>query len=1446
MKLAGPDFEALCDALTDAFPSPDRLRRFARTKLDINLAKIAGEGNLDKISFELVEWAESKDRTAELVEKARGANPDNEALRAFAERVTTRPGTGDLVDRGSWVDEIEHALAGAGRSRSPILIALDTTREPLYDQEFPRTERHLTVTLSAQQVEASEEIAAKALKTAASIDEIVAAGANIWDEFRSAQPRLSALLDSAVRAGLAQPIAWCGRSDLLVRLRTALLIAHIGDGGADGFLSVGAGGHYLMPLQGADEARTMKHRSRAAPPTLRLVDLRDAETEHRATLLRDAAAAEIVAVVDTADADATMPSLATAVRGEPVSPTRAALAFGQPQPDAGQVGELLSCLPVVSFASGELAEPALLDALQKALRDHAGTHAISCIVAAVRAAWIRRAVERRDLDGCRRGLTWSTWSWVGLPLFAQHFGEVVPAAYPHLMDLRSVASRDWYFNRRKGIPEAYEADALARDDLGPQERFHLYLSGAGGTGKSCFLRYVHDEIADRSNTIAVWYRVDAPSSSWDNVEQRVREETVAAIRRKLGDETARLVESVSGRLGAFLREAAKRLQQTDGSFREIVVFIDQLERTFESGDEPDFERLDTISNELVQVLKTVQVGQGVRIFVASRKQYLPDFLGSSRTAAECGLEFNVLQTIADSNERVEFVRRVLDWCRAQQLVAEHLMISADAAKYLVERVNGHPLNMMLALIELLSADLDGTLTQEDLTERRPWERLFALDLQAAARDDLDWYFLLAMSHARTEIVRFEEVWWRLRMVDPRLTLRVDELRPEGLLERLWLSGYLGRTIHARPYLGDQARFVEFFHANLRDYLLRNVMAHGGSDLDIRDRLGGTPPAWRALDRLTVYAHDWEQTQQLLPSDDVRVLMEHRTEVIERFKAVGEALPPPFSLLFLRDPVPARAALSKAAMECFVFSALVHDDAGGWAFKTLFPDIEERVKLCRRWLSRCSIGSRPAVLRYLVELEGSSARESLVKLVLDGQGSLRDEVGQALADIMNEPLYAARYRNEMVAALLGTALQQVRGDIDQLPSRATSFVVAACGGDRDAFLRVLGYCVDRLGDGYGPNVARLAPQLASTSLVERWLDKAARDAGFRSVVIERRTATIGSLLSLAPGGNLQTVVDEERVAAWSRELRERLGAPLPDLRIVPGDSDDNEVELSSPRGRISTNLFFADRICVLKRQWEASGKATPREALYYSYDDASEEDVLWVPPALATTGYRFPVHTFDEAVVDWLEAHCRRSFDLLCDNDLMVGLVRDVASTLGGRLRLRMEGWQLRQVVVDLVEEGAPFAPRRREIFEELAQLVPRIQAPELLMQKLREHVKADLCRSVADESWQATTILLDQQLEQTLADRVRGQEGRTVLDLNPSEAMRLASAVRRQVLGVLSEDGRPPPVLVTVPPLRHSLARLLRRFDHRLHVLSFTELDPDLIPVPGGLISVPQLLEASS
>ncbi|MFE2280618.1 FHIPEP family type III secretion protein [Streptomyces sp. NPDC059454] len=1452
-SLGAPGALRLVELLASAYPEPEDIKvlvervRIPRTRIDFS-------GPVDQIWPRVLRCAAAAGKLRLIVEEAAAGRFQEAYREKFDELLAEFADNGPAPHgRHDWRHAVASALTHPAPARSPILIALETETEPLSGPEFLTVEHHLVVTLGPLQVERVERTAGKALRTGASISEIIAAGSLIWKVLTAAQPRLDELRRRGAEAGLAQPVAWCGRSELLDRLWQPLLIAHTGTEGADGFLSVGSGGHYFMPLAGPRESRTMKKRSNAARPDVRCVDLRNAEPESRAKLLRGVASAEAALVLSFDAPAAVVSSLVTLVQGDRVSPTRAVVAFGPTPPDAGGIDRILHTLPFVSLADGALARTDLLDGLKEALRDYAGTRAAPCVVAAVRAAWIRCSLACADVAGLRSGLTWSSWAWIGLPLFTQRYDSVVPTEFPHVTALRSLTSDGRYFKREKGIPDIYKPGELARADL-PNEgrkKFHFYLSGAGGSGKSCLLRFVHDEIRTRSNAIPVWYRVDAPSSPWREVERRIREETVRAVRAsRFAGAVDEVMAPDGASLAAFLHRTAQRLRSRDPDFDEIVIFIDQLERTFESGDEPHYERLDTISRDVIQLLRTVGTGQGVRVFIASRKQYLPDFLGSSRTAEQCGLEFNILQSLTDSTESVEFVRSLIDWCREKKLVDENLAIQPDAAKALVNGAEGNPLNITLALIQLLSATPEGKITEKHITDQRPWEQLFALDLQSAARDDLDWYFLLAMAHARTEIVPFEDVWWRLRMVRPQLTQRVDSLQARGILERLWLIGHLGRTIHARPYGDEPARFVEFFHANLRDYLLRDVMARGRSGLDVEvpatEGFGaGTPPAWRALDRLADHAHDWDQIQQLLQPEDIRALITHRAVVVEPYPAADGGGRLPFQLLFRRSRDGEREKLIDAARECFVLSALVHEDAGRWAFEELFPDAALRVATCMTWLRDCPPGHRTAVLRYLVEVQSDKARSAVVSWVLDEVTEARHDVVQTLTDVLREPLYAGRYRNEVMAALLRTVLPAVHGDPERLPPQVRSFAVAACEGDGVTLRRALAYCAERLGDTDDPRMRHMLPLLTSASVVEQWLAEAAVASDYSSDRIgDRLAGAPGSLLDIAVGSSLRAVVDEARVADWSEALRGRIGVRLPDFQVVTGDCEADEIEFSSLRERISSNTFHTDRLCVLKRQWEAFGGTGPSDALD-GYDDAVGEDVLWLPATALPGHLPFDARDFDTAVLDWLEAHCRRSFHRIFDSGLLTTLYRELEALSAGRPLVAVEPF--RAVIADLVEEGALFPSRRRAMLEELARLDPADHAlPELLGQKLREHMRADICRSVADTSMQVTALYLADTLEQALADRRASADGRRILVLSPADAEMVSAAVRRQFLAVLNDPRRPPPILATTPYLRHALAKLLHRFDPRLRVLSFTELDhPELILVPADYpVSVPRALEA--
>ena len=1435
-RLEDDDSQLLLNTLNGAYRSKPEIRALLK-RTPIRDTEIDTDGSVKEMWIAVLDYAAQKGHLRKLVEAAVNDPGTARHHGSLSQLLAREQATVPPVLDPSPANEANILLRDVERSHAPIIIALETAAEPLTEAELARTACHLVVTLSQDQVDEVGPEARRALAESSSVADLVAAGGLVWQRLCAAEPRLTTLHTRIVGEGVAQPVGWHGRPALLDALAEAIQIAHTGQEGPRGFLSVGAGAHYFSPVHdpGERSARTIKRRRENTDPLVDRVDLRIVHPDHvRAEL--GPVDSDVVIAVNSAN-PRVLTELGEAVRTEVVRPTRAVLAFGG-RADVREIDALLDVVPFVSCAAVRLAEDATLDLLKTVVERHAAHVAMPCLVAAVRAASVGSALERDDVVAARRALAWSMWSWIGLPLFSRSYHPVKPALYPHLMDLRSIATRDWYFDRGDEIGKDYQAGALVRANR-PEDRFHLYLSGAGGTGKSCFLSHVRDELRDRDASLAVWYRVDAPSSEWGEVARRIREETVRTIADYLDDRLANAVDRIRGGLAKFLTEAAALLRERVAGFDEIVVFVDQLERTFESGDAPDAVRLKTISKEVVDLLTAVGIDNGVRIFVASRKQYLPDFLTSSRKAAGCHLEFNVLQAISDEDARVAFIRRVVNWCSAEQLIGRNVRLAEDkvdtaddAARALARNLDGNPLNMMLALIQLLSQNFTGVITAEDVRRRKPWNELFQFDLAAAERDELDLYFLLAMSHARTEIVRFEEVWWRIRMVSPQLTRRVTDLESHGVRERLWLLGFLGRTIYARPGGGEPMRYVEFFHANLRDYLLRERMSPGG---DLR---GGTPPAWRALDRLSGFAHDWAQILQPLLAEEIRVLMEHKDEVIATGLIPDDNSAPPFHLLFLRDPADARAQLSTAAMACFAYSALVHDEGGRWAVQTLFPDLKDAVNQCHDWLLRSPAELLPPILRYLVPLEAEPARALLVELLLNSGHPRSAETTRATAVVLAEPLYAARWRNDVLLTLLTAALRQVGGDPDRLGEPVVGLVVAACERDRDALLALIKHCVQRLEVSEDANLSMLAPRLkAFGGGVDRWLGQTSSSPLLGGAFLPDTAEVADAPLQLVLGSALRGVVTDATLTDWSAAVRAALAdMPLPDIAPTDGDVEPDEIELRLSGQRVARGVFRPELRRVPKRLWNLANGSPVAE----DEDVQSEEDVLWLSAdVIEAAGYRFEHLDFDTAAVRWIVDRCRSGFGLLFDADLQVDFLNEVATSRAGRDCLRRAGSRLvRAVFADLIVEGVPVASRDA-VLEQLTDIVPRVEQRdaatqrEAATQKVREFLGTEICQSIADESGQVTTILLDDHVERALLDRI--DQGRP---LSPAEAIRLNAAIRRLAHRTAEWTAGPPPAIVTVSRLRRMLAVLLNRLGHRLPVLSFPEWNESFIDVPGGLIAI--------
>ncbi|MEC4816352.1 MAG: effector-associated domain EAD1-containing protein [Scytonema sp. PMC 1069.18] len=86
MRLSGQQRQELQNALVDAFPNKSSLEQMLSFGLDKNLDAIAGDGNLQKIIFNLITTAESEGWIEDLIFAARRSNPGNTSLQAIALR----------------------------------------------------------------------------------------------------------------------------------------------------------------------------------------------------------------------------------------------------------------------------------------------------------------------------------------------------------------------------------------------------------------------------------------------------------------------------------------------------------------------------------------------------------------------------------------------------------------------------------------------------------------------------------------------------------------------------------------------------------------------------------------------------------------------------------------------------------------------------------------------------------------------------------------------------------------------------------------------------------------------------------------------------------------------------------------------------------------------------------------------------------------------------------------------------------------------------------------------------------------------------------------------------------------------------------------------------------------------------------------------------------------
>jgi hypothetical protein len=105
------------EALTAAFDRAG-LEQLLAFELDEDLDRIAGDGPLPDVVFDLVRWAERQGRVLELVAAGRAANPGNDEVQAVANEL--QPPPAPKLDLSEWVSIHDQGVAGTAVAMATV------------------------------------------------------------------------------------------------------------------------------------------------------------------------------------------------------------------------------------------------------------------------------------------------------------------------------------------------------------------------------------------------------------------------------------------------------------------------------------------------------------------------------------------------------------------------------------------------------------------------------------------------------------------------------------------------------------------------------------------------------------------------------------------------------------------------------------------------------------------------------------------------------------------------------------------------------------------------------------------------------------------------------------------------------------------------------------------------------------------------------------------------------------------------------------------------------------------------------------------------------------------------------------------------------------------------------------------------------------------------------
>jgi type III secretory pathway component EscV len=465
-------------------------------------------------------------------------------------------------------------------------------------------------------------------------------------------------------------------------------------------------------------------------------------------------------------------------------------------------------------------------------------------------------------------------------------------------------------------------------------------------------------------------------------------------------------------------------------------------------------------------------------------------------------------------------------------------------------------------------------------------------------------------------------------------------------------------------------------------------------------------------------------------------------------------------------------------------------------------------------------------------------------VFHRDGTDLDDVWQLVANILGEPLFAARYRSAFMITVLEHLLRNgIECPADNWHSnRFGEFCAAACNGSRNELTGLFEQMVNAVTSLQDAGLQTAMTKLVKAEeLIERWIHSRAADGIDITVTSREIHGHIPARIELRLGAELAKEVTDAMVEDWSRKLRTEIGLPLPRVKDSTG-----EIAGEDPGGKsrvrdgflasllidgrvIGVGEFYPGHVETLRRHWLSAGLGVPEGALS-GHNEATGECVIWLPQSeLDALGWNRRSVTFKDSVQLWLSELLRQNVaDIFTIEDMMALLEgRQGVNELMGAISGNYRG--LWQVLVNLARERVPPEPRLAALLAELHDLAWQIKLtdPDRWTQRLRESMRHEICRFFADETRQLPVMLLEKDVEDGLIAHLRVTERRRNLTLSPEDALRLTAAVSGHFETVLrGHDAKP--VLVCDPEIRLPLFRMIQHVDSRVHVLGYTELSEEV------------------